>query len=298
MLADGDELFSAAQAKSAGFGRIELTRLVRGGVITHIDQGWYAVGAPDTDEKRHRLRTAAAERRHRGRAVASHHSELVRLGLPVFHADLQTVHLTLVGAGYPRRRPGLAVHPQAAMPLTAAGRIPAHLAVVQTGIVCGPMAGLIAADAALNRRLLTRADLSDALEAVRGNPGTALIQSFLTLADGRAQSPGETRLRHALHLMDCPVTPQARITGAGRTAYVDFLLDEYPVVVEFDGLVKYGANGLRPGHEELIAEKQREDWLRELGYEVVRVTWRDLDDLAALRRRINAAIHRAKARRS
>lgn len=221
--------------------------------------------------------------------------ELLRLDLPVLGADLRTVHLTRVGTGYPRRRPGLAVHPSVSMPLTDAGRIPPQLAIVQTGMVCGPMAALIAADAALGRRLVTSAQLSAAVEAMRGGPGSALIGPFLALADGRSQSPGETRLRHAFHLMEVLVTPQAKISAGGRTAYVDFLLEEYPVVVEFDGLVKYGAQGLRPGRDELVAEKQREDWLRELGYEVVRVTWKDLDDLAALARRIHAAIRRAGA---
>lgn len=161
------------------------------------------------------------------------------------------------------------------------------------------MAALVAADSALGRGLVTREGLSQAVEAMRGLPGSALIGRFLELADGRAQSPGETRLRHAFQILQIPVTPQAKIAAEGRTAYVDFLLDDYPypVVVEFDGLVKYGAQGLRPGRDELVAEKRREDWLRELGYEVVRVTWKDLDDLAALARRIHAAIRRAKARR-
>lgn len=190
----------------------------------------------------------------------------------------------------------MSLHPRSALPPTASGRLRPALAIVQTGMVCGPMDALIAADAALGRRLVTPSDLTEAVSAVRCAPGTALIGPFLELADGRAQSPGETRLRHAFHLMEVRVTPQAKISDGGRTAYVDFLLDDYPVVVEFDGMAKYGG-GLRPGRDELIAEKRREDWLRELGYEVVRVTWSDLDDLPALARRIGAAIRRAKARR-
>ncbi|MGV1007916.1 MAG: hypothetical protein ACOYBY_04820 [Dermatophilaceae bacterium] len=297
LLAGPDRLFSAAQAKLAGYRAADLARLIRGGSITHVDHGWYAVGAPESEQEQYRLRTSAAQLRQGGRAVASHHSELVRLGLPLFQADLRTVHLSLVGPGTPRRRSGIAIHPRVTMSLTDAGRIPPQLAVVQGGITCGPMAALIAADAALNRGLLTKADLEGAVEAVRGKPGTALIGPFLALADGRAQSPGETRLRHAFHLMSLPVTPQAPITDGVRTAYVDFLLDDDPVVVEFDGAVKYGAGGLRPGQTELVAEKDREDWLRHLGYEMVRVIWRDLDDLVALARRFAVAIRRARARR-
>lgn len=113
----------------------------------------------------------------------------------------------------------------------------------------------------------------------------------------RAQSAGETRLRHAFHLMSLRVTPQARITDGVRTAFVDFLLDDYPVVAEFDGLVKYGGQGLRPGQLELVAEKDREDWLRGLGYQVVRVVWADLNQLATLAQRFDAAIRRTRGGR-
>jgi len=46
----------------------------------------------------------------------------------------------------------------------------------------------------------------------------------------------------------------------------------------------------------LVAEKIREDHIRELGYEMVRVIWAELNDLVALRRRIEAAVGRARSR--
>ena len=61
-------------------------------------------------------------------------------------------------------------------------------------------------------------------------------------------------------------------------------------MIEFDGLVKY-QDGSR-GAEVLVAEKLREDSLRGLGYEVVRVVWADLADPARLLRRIEQAIAR------
>lgn len=80
MLADGDRLFSTEAARRAGYRHADLTRLARDGYITSVHQGWYALGSPETQEDLHRLRTAAAERRHGGRALASHYSELIRLG--------------------------------------------------------------------------------------------------------------------------------------------------------------------------------------------------------------------------
>ncbi|MGN6634350.1 MAG: hypothetical protein ACTHJ6_02650 [Oryzihumus sp.] len=45
-------------------------------------------------------------------------------------------------------------------------------------------------------------------------------------------------------------------------------------MVEFDGLVRYRGDG---GSDVVVAEKLREDRIRSIGYEVLRVTWRELD---------------------
>jgi very-short-patch-repair endonuclease len=177
--------------------------------------------------------------------------------------------------------------------------------VVQHGLSSGPLSALLAADAALHQRLATREDLSSALDWIRFHPRSAAVKGFVALADGRRESPGETRLAHAFHLMGVAVTPQAHITAPGFSAYVDFALDGENIVVEFDGKVKYGRSSDDPDpfgnrrtpQQVLWAEKRREDRLRELGYEVVRVTWDDLADLVALSRRVGAAVRRARARR-
>ncbi len=123
--------------------------------------------------------------------------------------------------------------------------------------------------------------------------------SILRLADGHRESPGETRLAHVLHLMQLPVSPQFRVRDGDFTAYADFKLDDWPVLVEFDGRVKSPAPAPGRGRgEALFAEKRREDRLRDLGYEVVRVVWDELDDPVALARRIRVAIDRARRRHS
>jgi very-short-patch-repair endonuclease len=101
-------------------------------------------------------------------------------------------------------------------------------------------------------------------------------------------------------LLGIAATPQVAITRAN--AVVDFLLDEAPVVIEFDGRVKYGREadepdpfGRRRSREQVVwEEKRREDRLRELGYEVVRVTWSDLDSPRELATRIRRAIERSR----
>ena len=89
---------------------------------------------------------------------------------------------------------------------------------------------------------------------------------------------------------------QALISDGGRTAIADFMLRDYPVLVEFDGLVKYADRGGQTGRANLIAEKGREDWLRGIGFEVERVIWSELDTPIVLARRARRAIDRAKGR--
>ena len=174
LLAGPDRVFTTMAARLAGYRASDLRRLARSGAITWLAEGWYAVGTPQSSQERHRLRTTVAEARYAGSAVASHYSELLRLGLPLYLADLATVHLTRIRSATPRRRSTIVIHPMPATALTAEGRIPPALAIVQTGVVCGPMAALIAADAGLNRGAVTRTQLTEAAESVRGRPGTAL----------------------------------------------------------------------------------------------------------------------------
>ena len=115
---------------------------------------------------------------------------------------------------------------------------------------------------------------------------------------------GETRLGHLFHLMRTSVTPQFEISEPGVHAVVDFRIDDEMVVVEFDGLVKYWRSADEPDpfgnrrtpNQVVVDEKRREDAIRELGFEVVRVVWSDLDDPLTLARRIAAAIKRARRR--
>lgn len=72
-------------------------------------------------------------------------------------------------------------------------------------------------------------------------------------------------------------------------ARVDFLFRAQRTIVEFDGLVKYGG---ADGRQALIDEKRREDALRSLGYQLVRLTWRDLHDPAVVEGLIRQAFAR------
>jgi hypothetical protein len=230
--------------------------------------------------------------------VASHHSALVLQGLPTYHADLRQVHLTRTADAWSRRRQGLTLHQMVPGAAAADGVIDLAVAVVQAGCVNGSMAALVAADAALHRGLLGAEDLFGACDLVVGGR-SSVVRAMLRHADGSAESPGETRLRHALRVMGFSFAPQMPIVDGSFTAVVDFLV-EGCVAVEFDGFVKYGrrrafATDATPA-EIVFAEKVREDHVKELGHEMVRVIWADFESLPLLRRRVERALSLAAHR--
>jgi very-short-patch-repair endonuclease len=122
-------------------------------------------------------------------------------------------------------------------------------------------------------------------------------RQVVRLADARSESVGESRTRLLLKAIGFQPKPQVEIRDAqGRLAgRVDFLLAPERIIIEFDGLMKYAGSN---GREALAAEKSREDRLRALGYEFVRLTWSDLSRPATVERLMQQAIARARARRA
>jgi hypothetical protein len=116
----------------------------------------------------------------------------------------------------------------------------------------------------------------------------------VALADGRAESPLETRGRLRIVGAGLPRPElQVEIRTAGRlVAVVDAWFDDAAVAVEFDGQVKYTDpwRGRTP-ERVLWEEKRREDELRSLGIRVVRVVDADLGDRwPVMERRLRGAL--------
>ena len=134
---------------------------------------------------------------------------------------------------------------------------------------------------------------------MRHTPGLSTARAALDLADGLAESPGESRLRVLLTRLGIEFVAQHWVrTSAGRHYRVDFYLPALGVVLEYDGRVKYagdnaGLDGGRSGQESLIAEKRREDDLRLDGFGVGRVTASGLT-ARAVRQTVSAAGRQAQ----
>lgn len=132
----------------------------------------------------------------------------------------------------------------------------------------GFLAGVVATDAAL-RRGVTRQELEAVLEASVRWPGRRVAAQVVAFADAGAESPLESvgRVRFAEQGLP-PSEQQVLIVDAdGPFARVDHCWRAQRTVAEADGAVKYGDSS------SLFLEKQREDRLRDAGWEVVRYTW-------------------------
>lgn len=168
------------------------------------------------------------------------------------------------------------------------------MAAAQIATAAGVQAGVVTMDAALHLGRCSSEQLDRAVSDIGPRPHVRRAREALRRADGSAESPGESRLRMVLLALGYPAEAQVLITDRGApVGRVDFLLRAQRVIIEFDGAVKYeGASG----RAELVKEKRREDRLRALGFEVVRLVWADLYHPEIVRAAIRCAIERSARR--
>jgi very-short-patch-repair endonuclease len=141
------------------------------------------------------------------------------------------------------------------------------------------------ADRATHQGLCGVEDLARVAENFHGRRGVDRIRWVAAHADPAAESPGETWTRIILKMLGYAPRSQVVIRHAGKTARVDFLLEDGRTVVEFDGLIKYAEVA------EVASEKDRQAWLESRGYVVVRILWKHLlnpEQIALRLRRLGA----------
>ena len=256
-----------------------------------------------TQEERYRLRSIAVAERSPS-LVLSHQSAAAALGLPLWDASLERVHLIRRADGGGRTGPGRVVHIGHLLPAeigrVAGTRVTSPARTLIDLACCSSMGTtVVAADAALRRRLVTPEQLATALPGTKHRRGGSAARRALRFADGRCESVGESLLRVAMHQARLPEPElQVRIIDVDGSviARTDLGYPELAVLIEFDGAIKY-SKLLRPGetaHGVVLSEKIREDRIRDLGYVVVRVAWAELTDPAAVGAKITAALARGR----
>jgi len=136
--------------------------------------------------------------------------------------------------------------------------------------------GVVVADSAL-RTGVGRHEMQRVARDCARWPGVRKARQVIEFADERAASPLESISRVVFHEMGLP-TPNLQVTLVwdefGNPRFiVDFFWEEFGVIGEADGLVKYDDEEERLS---LRAEKLRQEELEAMGYMVVRWTWDDI----------------------
>jgi hypothetical protein len=283
-------VFTRRQAASSGCSERELkTRSGARGDWVVVRRGVYAERAiwdASDDDDRYRLGVRAAVLAATKPAIASHSSSAAHLGIPMRPHWRELVHVTRPGVTGGRTEGGVKHHlagyreddlaEKAGLRVTGLART-----AVDVGREFGFTDGVVAADAAL-RFGATKGQLDLVLDRMRSWPHVTRARAAARVADGGAQSIGETLLRLLVLELDigAPDT-QFVVVDRGRRAEVDLRVRRH--LFEFDGRVKYvgrarGGVADEPAEKVVWDEKRREDWLRNHagGYGMSRVVWSEL----------------------
>jgi hypothetical protein len=283
----GGEVFGRDELLRAGFGDQDIRAALTDGSLLRLHRGVYApgpeiAGAPRSLEL---VRILGVARRSSS-MVVSHAAAAVLYRIPLWRIDPNVVHLTRQPGGGAVRRPGRIVHSAAFVDDEVVQRHGVNVTSVTRTVIdlartYGFESSVIACDYALHERLVTPADLVIALDRARQRPGRRAASRAVGFADGRAESPGESRTRvlmsrAGLDAPDLQVEVRDRCGAVlGRT---DLGYHRDATLIEFDGKVKY-QKLLRPGQtpsDAVIAEKRREDEIRSAGFAVMRIVWSEL----------------------
>lgn len=223
--------FTPMQARQAGVGR----RALRSDSYVRVSHGTYLAAAGEVPMER---RAQAALSCCPPGSVVSHHTAARLLGMYV-PVD-QRIHVAVPGNGYRTRRTGIAAHRLFA----------GHEVIVHRGVACTDVVATVAdlstvlrlpdlvatIDSALASKLLDLEELRD-VAGTRRRAGVRLLEQAIGLADGRSESPMESKSRVLIRLAGYPPPEcQLMVVGAsGRIYYLDMGWERWKVGAEYDG---------------------------------------------------------------
>lgn len=286
-------VFTTGEAFGAGADADDVRRAVRDGHLVRVRRDAYIAVRRWRDappDERFRLSVLAIART-RPADVVSHHAALALHGLPLWEHDPRRIDL-LADVSQGVRRHDLWLHPRdenlEVHTVDGVGVVSVARALVRVALTVGRDCAVVAGDAALHRGLVTEEELLDEVARVTPHQGRRRALEAVLQMDGKAESVGESRTRLVFHDLGFTYESQFHVLGddGAVVARTDFLVEG--VIVEFDGRVKYRAEG-EDASAILWMEKRREDAIRRRGYPVERVIWSDLERPGLLGARIRAA---------
>ncbi|KGN38932.1 type IV toxin-antitoxin system AbiEi family antitoxin domain-containing protein [Knoellia aerolata] len=270
-------MFTTKQAADLGVGRKGLCEAVRSGSVRHPARGLYAVSAlVDTEAVPWQRHLAAGAQLLYPDVVLTGVTAVLAHGLPVWGCRLDRPDLLR-----PIERQA-GTKPYRVRPLRGTAvdgpwgpTVPLAEALVQLCMDHGIVQGVVSADAALHRGLVSMDELQAAVDAVATWARSHRPRAMMTHVDAKAESVAESRARVEFHSHGIRVVSQVLVRDWDGSVIgrADFGVEGTNVLIEVDGKMKY-ADG---DPQVLWREKRREDDMRAAGKIVVRVTWSDLE---------------------
>jgi hypothetical protein len=283
--------FTRTDALAQGMDDRSIRRVITTRAWHRIRNGAYTMTDlwPDDPLLQHVIRSRAAMAKLGDAVVLSHTSGAVLHGLSLWEPDLSAVHVTRLDGSAGHREAGVIHHEGLTLPgdmMIRAGipvMNPARAA-LEAASLCNTEGAVVVLDSALHLGLTSADELASTYALMQSWPGFRRLQVAVRLADGRAESVGESRSRYLFYLQHLPA-PELQFVVRNNFGDVvgtcDFGWPEHRLLGEFDGRVKY-ERYLRPGEkpgDAVFREKRREDLLCEVtGWRMVRLVWADLYD--------------------
>ncbi|WKX68914.1 type IV toxin-antitoxin system AbiEi family antitoxin domain-containing protein [Streptomyces sp. XD-27] len=273
-----DWVVTAAQLRAAGAGPDSVRRMVRSGQWVPLARGRWWVG-PDPRGPSLRSRLRAVLLGCGPRVVVAGPTAARLLGIQGLPRDDGALHFAVPPDSGTRSHQGRHVHhtsvpPEARMlldgiPLTSPARTCADLL-----LALSREEAVSALDSALHQRLLAEADRRTVLAHLSGRRGAPQARARVPLADARAESPLETRIR--LICLDGGLPPpvlqwRIRDPQQGWQFRIDLGWPDLLVGVEADGRSPHSAPAA------LYQDRFRQNRLAVLvpGLTLFRFTWAD-----------------------
>jgi hypothetical protein len=292
-------IMTTKELAAAGFSDRRIRTLARRGDLHQAGRGVYANGPEARDmlkfpDGRQLLELAAAGAAASPAAIVSHESAAYLHSIDLLALTDHAVALTYPSLRGGTARAGVRVH-TATVPaehvttvvglqVTTSART-----VVDLARTLEFRAGVVAADSALHRKLVTKPELEAVLATCSHWRGARRAAEVIKFADARAESPLESIARVAF--CDCGLpAPELQVWLGGTTepiGRVDFYWPKYWTIAETDGALKYDSSD---GPSRARQQLRRDMLLRDDGFEVVHFTW---DQINQTPQRVAASIRAA-----
>lgn len=288
-------VFSYGQLLGLGYTAATIRSDRKEGRIERLRRGWYIPKSEVDPRERHVQLIRATLTQMHPDSVLSHESAGIIHQLPLPTLDLERASVTRSDPALGHGRRTAAVHLRIA-PL-AADDVVLHESFPVTSLARTAVDlarslpyewGVIVCDAALAKGL-DRAELEEEVARGRRRRGNQVALRAVAFADGRSGSPLESLSRVQFARLGLP-TPELQFVVPGLNnprVISDFAWPELRTVGEADGRSKYDQL-LQPGQSAsgvVMAEKRREQRIRDSDFSVFRWGWDEAQSLDALSRR-------------